>query len=463
FPSPTDNPAPAPGQGAHPRPARPARPGPPPAPPPRPPPAARAPPPRGGRGAPAPARRPAAAGRGAGTPPRPSRRPAALRWSARGQAPFSTVHCPSLSPELLESELFGHARGAFTGASASTRGRVGHAEGGSLLLDEIGDFPLALQPKLLRFIEEKVYERVGDPVTRRADVRILAATNHDLPAQVNEGRFRADLYYRLNVLTITLPPLRERPEDILPLATGFLERFARRHARPARRFSAAASAALRGYAWPGNIRELQNVIERACILCPDEELGAEWLALAPQASLPAIPGAPMSLEELERLHIQRVLAETDTLEAAARVLGIDASTLYRKRKAYGLCPTARAAAVACAHRCGWRWWSCCWPARCCRCTPRPGCRNRWRRSAIRSACRSASTGSGVCWATATPTSCATCCWAANCTSRSSTTSCGRWRRRRRSCSRKWATTPCSTPPWPRSTACTRNASSAPST
>ncbi|HLT05161.1 MAG TPA: sigma-54 dependent transcriptional regulator [Pseudomonas sp.] len=258
------------------------------------------------------------------------------RWSARGQAPFSTVHCPSLSPELLESELFGHARGAFTGASTSTRGRVGHAEGGSLLLDEIGDFPLVLQPKLLRFIEEKVYERVGDPVTRRADVRLLAATNHDLKAQVQAGGFRADLYYRLNVLTITLPPLRERPEDILSLAEGFLERFARRHGRPARRFSTAASVALGAYAWPGNIRELQNVVERACILCPDEELGAEWLALAPSAPLPAIPGAPMSLEELERLHIQRVLAETDTLEAAARILGIDASTLYRKRKAYGL-------------------------------------------------------------------------------------------------------------------------------
>ncbi|WP_374473913.1 sigma-54-dependent transcriptional regulator [Arenimonas sp.] len=262
------------------------------------------------------------------------------RWSPRAAAPMATVHCPSLSPELLESELFGHARGAFTGAAQSTPGRVGHAEGGTLLLDEIGDFPLALQPKLLRFIEDKAYERVGDPVTRRADVRLVAATNHDLAAQVAEGRFRGDLYYRLNVVSLALPPLRERPEDIDALAEGFLARFARRHGRPARRFAPAAAAALRAYAWPGNVRELQNVVERAVILCPDAQVGTAWLQLGVAGAAPSAPavapGAAVTLDELERAHIAAVLAQAPTLEEAARTLGIDASTLWRKRKALGL-------------------------------------------------------------------------------------------------------------------------------
>ncbi|MFY2763943.1 sigma-54-dependent transcriptional regulator [Arenimonas sp. MALMAid1274] len=256
-------------------------------------------------------------------------------WSARAGAAFATVNCPSLSPELLESELFGHARGAFTGAAQSTVGRVGHADGGTLFLDEIGDFPLALQPKLLRFIEDKAYERIGDPGTRRADVRIIAATNHDLAAAVAANRFRADLYYRLKVVALTLPPLRERPEDLEPLALDFLQRFARRHGRPARRLQPAALAKIRGYAWPGNVRELQNVIERAVILGNEASIGPSQLLLEPVAA-PVEYDTGATLEDVERRHMAAVLAASDTLDAAARTLGVDLSTLYRKRKLYGL-------------------------------------------------------------------------------------------------------------------------------
>jgi NtrC-family two-component system response regulator AlgB len=258
--------------------------------------------------------------------------------SPRGQAAFATVNCPSLSAELMESELFGHAKGSFTGAHQSTVGRVSYAEGGTVFLDEIGDFPLSLQPKLLRFIQDKMYERVGDPNTRRADVRIVAATNHDLDAMVEDGSFRRDLLYRLNVITVTLPPLRQRGEDIEDLAQGFVERYAASHRLPPKGLSPTALALMREYRWPGNIREMQNVIERAVILCPNERIGPEYLAIsrAGSATPAAVPGAPFSLEELERLHIEGVLARSETLEAAARTLGIDSSTLYRKRKSYGI-------------------------------------------------------------------------------------------------------------------------------
>lgn len=258
--------------------------------------------------------------------------------STRGQAPMATVNCPSLSAELMESELFGHAKGSFTGATQSTVGRVSHAEGGSIFLDEIGDFPLSLQPKLLRFIQDKLYERVGDPNTRKADTRIIAATNHDLDAMVANGSFRLDLLYRLNVISVTLPPLRDRPEDVEDLAQGFVERYAASYRLPARGLSAAALAQMTLYRWPGNIREMQNVIERAVILCPNTQIGPEFLAISRPAGAAngVVPGAPLSLEELERLHIQSILSSCDTLEAAAKTLGIDSSTLYRKRKAYGV-------------------------------------------------------------------------------------------------------------------------------
>ncbi|MBT8767419.1 sigma-54-dependent response regulator transcription factor AlgB [Metapseudomonas boanensis] len=258
-------------------------------------------------------------------------------WSKRAKQACVTISCPSLSADLMESELFGHNRGAFTGANESTLGRVSQADGGTLFLDEIGDFPLPLQPKLLRFIQDKEYERVGDPVTRRADVRILAATNLVLEEMVREGRFREDLLYRLNVITLNLPPLRERHDDILGLAERFLARFVTDYGRPARGFSQEALEALKGYRWPGNVRELRNVIERASIICNQELVDVSHLGLgeSPAANTPRV-GDPMSLEELERAHIAGVLAVSGTLDQAARTLGIDSSTLYRKRKLYGL-------------------------------------------------------------------------------------------------------------------------------
>ena len=269
------------------------------------------------------------------------------RWSKRANGNFVTVNCPSLSADLLENELFGHRKGAYTGAQESSEGRVAQADGGSLFLDEIGDFPLPLQPKLLRFIQEKEYERVGDAVTRQADVRLVTATNRDLKLMSESGEFRQDLYYRLNVVAIGLPRLNQRAEDIVPMARQFLQRFAAEYGCPAERFSNSAEAALRGYAWPGNVRELQNVIERAVILSPDSEIDQEQLALGQAHSAEGSAGADagaaaarvgdeVSLQELERAHIEAVLGRASSLESAARTLGIDASTLYRKRKAFGM-------------------------------------------------------------------------------------------------------------------------------
>jgi NtrC-family two-component system response regulator AlgB len=258
--------------------------------------------------------------------------------SARAGGSLVTVNCPSLSAELLESEMFGHIKGSFTGASQNTVGRVSHADGGTIFLDEVGDFPLTLQPKLLRFIQDKEYERVGDPVTRKADARIIAATNRDLDAMVKDGRFRLDLLYRLNVISITLPPLKERMEDLEDLANGFILRFSASYGLPARSLSTAAAARMRDYDWPGNVRELQNMMERAVILCRDASIGPELLTFGRGESsrTEMVAGTPISLDTLERLHIERVLASSESLEAAARTLGIDSSTLYRKRKAYNL-------------------------------------------------------------------------------------------------------------------------------
>ncbi|MCY1265434.1 Alginate biosynthesis transcriptional regulatory protein AlgB [compost metagenome] len=258
-------------------------------------------------------------------------------WSKRAKKSCVTINCPSLSAELMESELFGHSRGAFTGATENTLGRIHQADGGTLFLDEIGDFPLTLQPKLLRFIQDKEYERIGDPVSRRADVRILAATNRDLGAMVAQGQFREDLLYRLNVIVLNLPPLRERSEDIPGLCERFLARFVREYGRPARGFSEEAREVLRQYSWPGNVRELRNVIERASIICNQEMIGTEHLGLSEQggSSAPRI-GEPLSLEELEKAHITAVMATSATLDQAAKTLGIDTSTLYRKRKQYNL-------------------------------------------------------------------------------------------------------------------------------
>jgi NtrC-family two-component system response regulator AlgB len=264
-------------------------------------------------------------------------------WSTRAGRPFVTVHCPSLSAELFESELFGHAKGAFTSAVKANPGRVSYAERGTLFLDEIGDLPAPMQGKLLRFIQDREYERVGDPNTRRADVRLIAATNHDLQKAVRENRFREDLYYRLNVVAIETPPLRSRPEDIVPLAAQFLAFFAARDNRPVRRFTPAAETALERHGWPGNVRELQNVIERAVIFATGIEVAPGDLVFGGSlteteavvaSGVEFAAGADVTLEVLEREHILRVVSQSRTLEEAAHTLGIDPSTLWRKRREY---------------------------------------------------------------------------------------------------------------------------------
>jgi NtrC-family two-component system response regulator AlgB len=257
--------------------------------------------------------------------------------SPRRERPFVVVNCPTLSEELLASELFGHARGAFTGAVRDQEGRVEAAEGGTVFLDEIGEISPGLQAKLLRFLQEKRFERVGENRTRTADVRIVAATNRDLEAAVKEGRFREDLLYRLNVMEVAVPPLRERPEDVLPLARSFVAFFARQARRSPPDLSPAAERLLQSWPWPGNLRELRNAIERAVILTPGQVLEPESFPERMVGHAAGVPhlGGDFSVEDVEREHILRVLARTATQEEAARILGIDASTLWRKRKRYG--------------------------------------------------------------------------------------------------------------------------------
>jgi two-component system, NtrC family, response regulator AlgB len=258
--------------------------------------------------------------------------------SPRAAGPFVTVHCPSLSAELLESELFGHAKGSFTGAIKDTVGKVTVAEGGTLFLDEIGDLPLALQPKLLRVLQEKRYERVGETQTRVCDVRILAATNHDLEAQIAAGKFREDLFYRLNVIDVTLPPLRQRPHDIIALAEHLVRFFARQSGKAVTGFSDAAKDALARYPWAGNVRELRNAVERGVILATGPLVDMADLPVQvgqpPRAGLDL--GAAVSMEQIEAEHIRRVLGASASIDEAASVLGMSLRTLYRKRKQYGV-------------------------------------------------------------------------------------------------------------------------------
>jgi len=258
-------------------------------------------------------------------------------WSQRASKPLGIISCPTLSAELLESELFGHVKGAFTGALRDNPGRVAACEGGTLFLDEIGELPHTIQPKLLRFIQDREYEQVGGQRTRRADVRILAATNADLEQAVKAGRFREDLYYRLNVIQIEIPPLRDRPDDTELLATAMLGFFGAQNHKVFRGFSEDALRALRTYPWPGNIRELRNVIERAAILCPGDVIGVENLPESVSPHHPPIQvGDRVPLAAVEENHIRRVLAATKSLQEAADVLGIDQATLWRKRKQFGI-------------------------------------------------------------------------------------------------------------------------------
>ncbi|HLI80637.1 MAG TPA: sigma-54 dependent transcriptional regulator [Candidatus Binataceae bacterium] len=257
------------------------------------------------------------------------------RLSPRKDGPFVEVACTTLSEHLLESELFGHVRGSFTGAFKDKPGRLEAAEGGTVFLDEIGDLPLALQVKLLRFLQEKTFERVGGADTIEVNARIIAATNQNLEQFVREKRFREDLYYRLNVIEIRVPALRDRPGEIVPLAEHFIERSAAAHHRAALELSEEARAALSGYSWPGNIRELKNLIERAVVLSRGDtitltDLPDKVLATSRRED------QGLTLEELERRHIQLVLEQAVTLEEAADMLGINVATLWRKRRKYGM-------------------------------------------------------------------------------------------------------------------------------
>jgi len=251
--------------------------------------------------------------------------------------PFVTVSCPSLSRELLESDLFGHVKGSFTGAMRDTWGKVKAAEGGTLFLDEIGELPLELQPKLLRLLQEREYERLGETTPRKANVRVIAATNRDLKAWAAEGKFREDLFYRLNVISVSMPPLCERPDDLLALAERFREFFAVQFGRKIKRFTPEALHVIRRHAWPGNVRELRNAIERAVILADGSDIQARDLPEGGVAASAVVIqlGQRVSLEDLEKEHIRCIIANTASLQEAAEVLGIDAATLYRKRKRFG--------------------------------------------------------------------------------------------------------------------------------
>ncbi len=261
---------------------------------------------------------------------------------------FVTVSCPSLSKELLESELFGHVKGAFTGAMKDHWGKVKAAEGGPLFLDEIGDLPPEIQPKLLRLLQEREYERLGENTTRRAQVRVVAATNRDLRKRVAEGLFREDLFFRLNVISVTMPPLRERQGDLLRFAEHYLRFFAAQCGRQLTGFSPDARQRLLTHGWPGNLRELRNGVERAVILARGGEVELRDLpaetapprtsdtSLPTMAGSPAQPGGLVTLEALEEAHIRAVLAQAESLMEAAEILGIDQATLYRKRKKLGL-------------------------------------------------------------------------------------------------------------------------------
>jgi len=263
------------------------------------------------------------------------------RWSRRHEKPFVVVNCTTLSEELLESELFGHVRGAFTGAVKDKPGRLEAANGGTVFLDEIADLTPTLQTKFLRFLQDQNFERVGGEHTIHVDARIIAASNRDLESEVAAHRFREDLYYRLNVITLRVPALRERREDILPLAEWLLNVAALRNGRPGLALSPGATTALANYRWPGNVRELRNAIERGTVLMRGETIAPDDLPVSlyhatteSPAGTPAAPSA--SLDEVERDHIARVLAASATLEEAADTLGINVTTLWRKRRRYGI-------------------------------------------------------------------------------------------------------------------------------
>jgi transcriptional regulator with GAF, ATPase, and Fis domain len=260
------------------------------------------------------------------------------RRSARASSKFVALNCAALPATLVESELFGRERGAFTGAHSSQAGRFELAHRGTLFLDEVGDLPIELQPKLLRVLQEGQLERLGSTRTVDVDVRVIAATNRDLTEEVRQNRFRDDLYYRLNVFPITLPSLRERREDIPLLAQHLASRFARAMPKPVKPIPESVSRALQQYDWPGNIRELENVIQRAIILSSDGMISMNDIQLS--AAKPATASAGTTLEEIERNHIQRMLSTTlwriEGRRGAAELLGLKPSTLRSRLRKLGI-------------------------------------------------------------------------------------------------------------------------------
>jgi NtrC-family two-component system response regulator AlgB len=252
--------------------------------------------------------------------------------SSRKDKPFVAVNCAALSENLLESELFGHVRGAFTGAVKDREGRFELANGGTIFLDEITEIPNTTQAKLLRFLQSREFERVGDSQTRKVDVRFISATNRDLNEALASGKLRQDLYYRVNGVTIKLPPLRDRPDDIPILIKHFLRKFSQGNEPE---ISTEAFKLLINYQWPGNVRQLENVMERAVLLAHGKRIEPYHLPDEIQ-NMNVMTKRLLSLEELEKEHIIRVLKETSTAEEAATVLGIDPATLWRKKKKYGI-------------------------------------------------------------------------------------------------------------------------------
>jgi transcriptional regulator with GAF, ATPase, and Fis domain len=260
--------------------------------------------------------------------------------SPRKDRPFVAINCAALPEQLLESELFGHERGAFTGAFASKIGRIEQAEGGTLFLDEIGEMSPLLQAKLLRVLQEREFQRLGGTRTQMADVRVLAATNRDLTAAIGRGQFREDLYYRLNVFEIRIPPLRERPEDILVLAKMFLDDLGRSMGRPAAGLSRDARECLLAYPWPGNVRELRNAIERAILLCDGGLITRDHLPAPlprPAVDPAALPSGPVNLASVDRAYVEKALRQANGNKSkAARMLGLSRSQLYSRLEKYGL-------------------------------------------------------------------------------------------------------------------------------
>jgi two-component system NtrC family response regulator len=268
--------------------------------------------------------------------------------SPRKKAALVTINCAAFAENLLESELFGHERGAFTGASERKRGLIEMADGGTLFLDEIGELPLNLQPKLLRLLQEKKFRRVGGTAEIESDVRVVAATHRDLPGMISAGQFREDLYYRLNVVSLKIPALRERPEDIGLLGLFFLEHYARKLGRPVHDFSAETLRQLQVYSWPGNVRELQNVIERGVLFCGGEQLlhenlpenfrtGSETTMPQSAARIEFRKPLPELLEEIESELIRKAMVQARGVQAqAARLLGLSRSNLQYKLQKYNL-------------------------------------------------------------------------------------------------------------------------------